>query len=133
MRRCVSQLPIQPAAWCRLPSDKITNNSILQQPPAVFRLDNSSRCSCGYNGKYDENLKTMDPMVILYTSTIALKHSAETMLAQIHMGKLVRISVNTGFSIGIIRWGFSPAVEFLYSTAYTLRDSIQCFLSFNTR
>src|SRR5205814_8184180 len=40
MRRCISHLPIQPPAWCRLTSDKIINGIFFSHHfPVVFQFD----------------------------------------------------------------------------------------------
>ena len=117
MRRCISHLPIQPPAWCRLPSDKITNGiSFSQQLPTVFQLDNSSRCSCEYNGNYDENLKTVDPLVV-YTSTIAVQHLVETVYCDACSNTHGKIGPDLG-KYGILNWNNKVAFSHQLLNSY---------------
>ena len=118
MRRCISHLPIQPPAWWRLPSDKITNGiSFSQQLPAVFQLDESSRCSCGYNGSYDETLKMVEPLVI-YTSTIAIQHSVETVYCNVCSNTHGKIGPDLG-KYGILNWNNKLAFSHQLLNSYT--------------
>src|SRR5271169_660072 len=120
VRRCVSHLPIQPPAWCRLPSDTVTHGgsvNLLQNLPEVFPLDINSRCSCGYSSNYDENLKMVNKFVV-YTPTTALTYSVETVYCHACTNTHGRIGPDLG-RYGIFNWNNKMGFSHLLLNSFT--------------
>jgi len=129
IRRCISHLPIQPPAWCRLPSDTITSNDsfhLLQNLPAIFGLNASARCSCGYESIGNHNQITKQSEIIIYTSTTALKHFVETIYCDACTNTHGRIGPDLG-NYGILNWnnriGFSHQLLNTYTSQFTRSET----------
>src|SRR5205814_8725793 len=78
-KRCISHLPIRAPAWCHLPSDAVIRNPPFKSGcnlPALFLLDDSAQCSCGYSISTYDHEHIVEDAFIVYTSTSALEYTA---------------------------------------------------------
>ena len=122
VRRCVSHLPIQTPAWCRLPSDTVINNvpvDSLQHLPSVLQLDATTRCSCGNDDIDDEVQMTTDSFT-LYTSTTAVQLRVETVYCRACSNTHGTIGPDLG-QYGILNWNNKIGFSHQLLNAYTLQ------------